>query len=94
VEERPDNDERSRQDEAATSIVEDVKGKAKEVAGRVLGDETLEEEGRIQQDKAEAARKAAEHEARAEEARAEEDLHEARLKVEQAEAAEEEDERA
>ena len=39
-----------------SGIVEDVKGKVKEVAGTVTGKQHLEEEGRAQQDKAAADR--------------------------------------
>ena len=58
-------------------IVEDVKGKAKEVAGVVTGDDKLEREGEAQQNKAEAQRDVAENEAEAEKARAEAKVHEA-----------------
>jgi uncharacterized protein YjbJ (UPF0337 family) len=64
-------------------IVEDVKGKAKEVVGKVTGKEHLEDEGRAQQEKADAQRDVAEHEARAEAARAEAATHEAEQRVEQ-----------
>jgi uncharacterized protein YjbJ (UPF0337 family) len=59
-------------------VVEDVKGKAKEVAGRVTDNESLEKEGRAQQDKARAEREVAEHEAKAEKARSEAAANEAR----------------
>ena len=36
----------------AKGVVEDIKGKAKEVVGEVTGDESKEREGRAQQDKA------------------------------------------
>ena len=52
-------------------IVEDVKGKVKEVAGRVTGSDELEDEGQAQQEKASAKRDVAEHEAKAEAKRAE-----------------------
>ncbi|KIA59960.1 CsbD family protein [Nocardia vulneris] len=64
--------------EAVEGIVEDVKGKAKEAAGIVTGDESLKSEGRAQQDKAESEREAAKKEAEAEKARAEAKLDEAR----------------
>ena len=38
----------------AKGVFEDVKGKAKEVAGEITGDESKEREGRAQQDKAQA----------------------------------------
>jgi uncharacterized protein YjbJ (UPF0337 family) len=65
-------------------IVEDVKGKAKEVIGKVTGKEHLEDEGRAQQAKADSQRDVAEHEAKAEAARAEAAGHEAEQRVEQA----------
>jgi uncharacterized protein YjbJ (UPF0337 family) len=64
-------------------IVEDVKGKAKEVAGKVTGKGHLEEEGRAQQEKADAQRDVAEHEARAEAARGEAAAHEVEQRTEQ-----------
>lgn len=57
-------------------VIEDVKGKAKEVAGEVIGDRRLEDEGEAQQKKAEAQRDVAENEAEAKEARAEAKEHE------------------
>jgi uncharacterized protein YjbJ (UPF0337 family) len=66
---------------AGRGIVEDVKGKAKEVAGEVTGDRTLEEEGEAQQDKASAERDVAAKEAQAEKSRAEADMHEARQRA-------------
>jgi uncharacterized protein YjbJ (UPF0337 family) len=62
-------------------IVEDVKGKAKEVIGKVTGKQHLEDEGRAQQDKADAQRNVAEHEAKAEAARADAATHEAAERV-------------
>jgi uncharacterized protein YjbJ (UPF0337 family) len=59
-------------------VVEDVKGKAKELAGEITDDEDLEKEGQAQQDKARAERDVAEHEAKAEKARAEATANEAR----------------
>ncbi|MGN6791945.1 MAG: microaggregate-binding protein 1 [Streptosporangiaceae bacterium] len=52
-------------------VVEDVKGRAKEAAGAVTGDESLKKEGTAQQDKAAAQRDAAAKEAEAEKARTE-----------------------
>jgi uncharacterized protein YjbJ (UPF0337 family) len=52
-------------------VVEDVKGRAKEAAGAVTGDESLKQEGEAQQDKAAAQRDVAAKEAEAEKARAE-----------------------
>jgi uncharacterized protein YjbJ (UPF0337 family) len=60
-----------------SGIVEDLKGKAKEVAGNVTNDERLQDEGEAQQDKARAEREVAEKEAESEKARAEADAHEA-----------------
>jgi uncharacterized protein YjbJ (UPF0337 family) len=64
-------------------IVEDVKGKTKEVIGKVTGNESLENEGNAQQDKAEADREVAKREAQAEAARGESELHEAEERVHQ-----------
>jgi uncharacterized protein YjbJ (UPF0337 family) len=52
-------------------VVEDVKGRAKEAAGAVTGDDSLKQEGQAQQDKATAQRDVAAKEAEAEKARAE-----------------------
>jgi uncharacterized protein YjbJ (UPF0337 family) len=67
----------------AEGVVEDVKGKAKEVIGKLTGNEELEREGGAQQDKAEAERDVAKREAQAEAARAEAELHEAEQRVHQ-----------
>lgn len=56
--------------EAIRGVVEDAKGKAKEVIGTVTGREDLTREGQAQQDKADAQRDAAKKEAEAERARA------------------------
>ncbi|MFF3225611.1 CsbD family protein [Nocardia suismassiliense] len=64
--------------EGVEGVVEDVKGKAKEAAGVVTGDENLKGEGQAQQDKAESEREAAAKEAAAEKARAEATVDEAR----------------
>jgi uncharacterized protein YjbJ (UPF0337 family) len=64
-------------------IVEDVKGKAKEVVGKLTGKEHLEDEGRAQQEKADSQRDVAAHEAQAEAARAEAAVHEAQQRAEQ-----------
>jgi uncharacterized protein YjbJ (UPF0337 family) len=68
---------------AAEGVVEDVKGKAKEVAGTVAGKDDLKEEGRAQQDKAEAERDVARNEAEAEKSRAEAEAHEAEQRAHQ-----------
>lgn len=64
-------------------VVEDVKGKAKEAAGTVIGNEDLEREGEAQQSKAEAQRDVAKHEAEAEKARAEAEAQEAQQRAAQ-----------
>jgi uncharacterized protein YjbJ (UPF0337 family) len=56
-------------EEAIKGVVEDVKGKAKEAIGTVTGREKLTQEGKAQQDKAEAERDVAKKEAEAEAAR-------------------------
>jgi len=68
---------------AAKGVVEDVKGKAKEVIGEVTGDESKEREGRAQQDKARSERDVAEHEAKAEAARSDASVHEAEQRMHQ-----------
>jgi uncharacterized protein YjbJ (UPF0337 family) len=55
---------------AAKGVVEDVKGKAKEVVGSVVGNDDLKHEGQAQQDKAEAERDVAKKEAEADASRA------------------------
>jgi uncharacterized protein YjbJ (UPF0337 family) len=64
-------------------VVEDVKGKVKEVAGRVAGHDDLEAEGKAQQDKAANEREVAEHEAKAEVARGKAEVDEARERAAQ-----------
>lgn len=64
-------------------VVEDVKGKAKEAAGTLVGNESLEREGEAQQSKAAAQREVAEHEAKAEAARAEAEAQEAQQRANQ-----------
>lgn len=64
-------------------VVEDVKGKVKEVVGHVAGKENLEAEGKAQQDKAANEREVAEHEAKAEAARGKAAVDEAREKAAQ-----------
>ena len=58
-------------------IVEDVKGRAKEALGAVVGDDDLRHEGTAQQDKAKSQREVAVKEAEADKARAEAKAHEA-----------------
>ena len=62
-------------------VVEDVKGKAKEAAGTITGNEDLEREGEAQQSKAEAQRDVAKHEADAEKSRAEAQAQEAQQRA-------------
>jgi uncharacterized protein YjbJ (UPF0337 family) len=68
---------------AAKGIVEDVKGKAKDLIGSITGNEKLEREGEAQQDKAQSQREVAENEAKAEKARAEAKVHEAEQRANQ-----------
>ncbi len=75
--------EKSGAEHGVEGIVEDVKGKAKEVFGKVTGKEHLEDEGRAQQDKADAQRDVARHEADAEAARAKAAAREAEQRAEQ-----------
>ena len=71
------SDEKTGPRAAVEGVVEDVKGKAKEVAGRITGNEDREKEGQAQQQKAEAERDVAAKEAEAEKARAAARAHEA-----------------
>lgn len=66
---------------AVKGIVEDVVGKAKEIAGIVINNDSLRNEGRAQQDKAQAQRDVAKKEAQAESARAAASAAEARQKA-------------
>ena len=68
---------------AGKGIVEDLKGKAKEVVGEVTGDESKEREGRAQQDKAQSQRDVAKKEAEADAARSEAAVHEAEQRAHQ-----------
>ena len=63
-----------------SGVVEDVKGKAKEAAGTVLGKGDLIAEGEAQQEKADAQKDVAKHEAQAEASRAEAEAKEAEQK--------------
>jgi uncharacterized protein YjbJ (UPF0337 family) len=56
-------------EEGIKGVVEDVKGKAKEAVGTVTGRDELVQEGKAQQDKADAERNVAKKEAEAEAAR-------------------------
>ena len=68
---------------AAEGVVEDVKGRAKEAVGSVLGNKDMKREGEAQQRKADSERDVAEHEAKAESARAESEAHEAEERAHQ-----------
>ena len=68
---------------AAEGVVEDVKGRAKEAVGSVIGNDEMKREGEAQQRKADAERDVAEHEAKAERARAESEAHEAEERAHQ-----------
>ena len=68
---------------AAKGVMEDVKGKAKEVIGEVTGDDSKEREGRAQQDKAQSERDVAKNEAKADAARSEASAHEAEQRMHQ-----------
>jgi uncharacterized protein YjbJ (UPF0337 family) len=82
-EDRTMGDHKSGADEAIKGVVEDIKGKAKEVGGTLAGRDDVVEEGKAQQDKAEAQRDVAKKEAEAEAARAGERAAEARQKANQ-----------
>jgi uncharacterized protein YjbJ (UPF0337 family) len=69
--------------EAIKGIVEDVKGKAKEVIGTIFGRNDLIAEGKAQQDKAKAERDVAKKELAADKARSRAKVDEARQKAEQ-----------
>ncbi len=69
--------------EAVQGVVEDVKGRATIIIGAVIGRHELVDEGRAQQDKAEAQRNAGKKEAAAEKARGKAKAEEARQKAEQ-----------
>jgi uncharacterized protein YjbJ (UPF0337 family) len=62
-------DKNSGPEEGIKGVVEDVKGKAKEAVGTVTGRNDLTQEGKAQQDKADAQRDAAQKEAEADAAR-------------------------
>ncbi|PQE00483.1 hypothetical protein MPNTM1_05527 [Mycolicibacterium parafortuitum] len=64
------SDKNSGPEEGIKGVVEDVKGKAKETIGTVTGRDDMVQEGKAQQDKADAQREVAQKEAEAESARA------------------------
>jgi uncharacterized protein YjbJ (UPF0337 family) len=67
----------------AKGVVEEVKGRAKEAAGTLTGNERMKDEGRAQQQKADAQREVAEKEAAAEKARARSEAKEAEQRANQ-----------
>lgn len=67
----------------AKGVVEEVKGRAKEAAGTLTGNERMKDEGRAQQQKADAQREVAEKEAAAEKARAKSEAKEAEQRANQ-----------
>jgi uncharacterized protein YjbJ (UPF0337 family) len=69
--------------EGIKGVVEDVKGRAKQVIGVIIGHNDLVDEGKAQQDKADAQRNVAKKEAAAEKARGKAKVEEARQKAEQ-----------
>ena len=68
---------------AASGVIEDIKGKAKEAAGAATGRDDLREEGRAQQNKASAQRDVATKEAEADASRAKAAAHDAAEKAHQ-----------
>jgi uncharacterized protein YjbJ (UPF0337 family) len=72
---------RSGPEGAIRGILEDVKGKTKEIVGIVANHDGLRKQGRAQQEKAQAARDVARKEAEAAAARAAEQAAEARQKA-------------
>ena len=66
---------------AIKGVIEDVDGKAKEIVGIVISNDNLRNEGRAQQDKAQAQRDVAKNEAKADSARAAASTAEARQKA-------------
>ncbi len=67
----------------AQGVVEGVKGKAKEAAGAVTGNDEMRKEGRAQQEKAAAQREVASKEAEADKARLEKEAYEQQQKAHQ-----------
>jgi uncharacterized protein YjbJ (UPF0337 family) len=61
----------------AKGVIEGLKGKVKEAAGALTGQDELKQEGEAQQAKADAQRDVAAKEAEAEKARAQAEVHEA-----------------
>ena len=67
----------------AKGVVEGIKGKVKQAAGALTGNDDMEQEGEAQQDKAQADRETARKEAEAEKARARSEAHEAEQRAHQ-----------
>jgi uncharacterized protein YjbJ (UPF0337 family) len=67
----------------AKGVAEEVKGRLKEAAGAVTGNDSMRQEGEAQQRKADAQRDVAAKEAEAEKARARADAHEAEQRAHQ-----------
>ncbi|WP_280257065.1 CsbD family protein [Nocardia wallacei] len=67
--------------EGIEGVVEGAKGKAKETAGALLGNNELREEGRAQQDRADSQREAAKREAQAEKERTKAEADEQRQRA-------------
>ncbi|MFI9503950.1 CsbD family protein [Nocardia sp. NPDC052566] len=75
------SDHKSGPREGLEGVVEDAKGRVKEAAGTVFGNDDLRDEGRAQQDKASDQREAAKKEAQAEKERAEAAMDEQRQRA-------------
>jgi uncharacterized protein YjbJ (UPF0337 family) len=69
--------------EFVRGIVEDALGRTKQVVGIIIGNNDLINQGKAQQDKAEAQREAGRKEAEAEKARSKAKLHESRERAQQ-----------
>lgn len=69
--------------EFVRGIIEDALGKTKQVIGIIIGNDGLIEEGKAQQDKADAQRNAGKKEAAAEKARGKAKAYEERERAEQ-----------
>lgn len=69
--------------ELVRGVVEDVFGRTKQVIGIIIGRNDLVDEGKAQQDKAQAQRNAGRKEAAAERARGKAKAHESRERAEQ-----------
>ena len=76
-------DKKTGPEEAVSGVVEGVKGKVKEAVGTVTGRHDLTEEGKAQQDKADAQRDVAKKEAEADAARGGEQAAEERQRAHQ-----------